>query len=219
MEGFSFRGLTIRWEVQAVVAVLAAGLGTVVELNASTLAYRLVGIGALACAGVLGGLAAWPAVATVKVFLSHSVSAEERVVLLRLRDLASLDGIRVEISRRELFRDHAGKRGLPRRTKTAIDRSHLLLAIITSPIDLPTETELAYAKAKGKFTVPIVGPHVETRAVFARFPYMIRSFPEQSEDKIQAAAADFLQGRNVSKRVQKTVRAVVGISLALLSER
>ena len=219
MDGLRFGGLTISSEAQVGAAALAATLVGVVGFSATTLGCRLVGVAAVACASLLVAVAAWRRVAPVRVFLSPCVNAEEAVTLLRLRDLASAHGIRIEISRRDVFRAYAGKPALPGRTKAAIDRSHLMLVIITGPIDLATATELAYGKATRKLTVPIVGPDVETRAVFGRFPYMIRTFPQKSGERAQAAADEFLQGCRVSKRTQKTVRTVVGISLALLSER
>jgi hypothetical protein len=217
VHGLRIRGFTIRWEAIAFLALLAAALGVCVTSIATTSAWRLAGNCALGCAVVLGGLAVRTALTAVRVFLTHSVNAEQEVLLLRLKDLASGHGVEVEISGRGRFGDRGGTLGLSRRTRSAINRSEVVLAIITTTIDLVTESELDYARSKGKLIVPIIGPHVETRAVSGKFGKMIRSFPEQSEDGVQAA--EFLQGTNSSKRVQEGVRTVIGIGVELLKGR
>jgi hypothetical protein len=103
VEHVKFRGFSMLWLVPVIFGLVIAGLGAIIWLKVPSLPYRLLGSIAVACGGVLVGLGIWPTVALARVFLSHSVGAEDRVTLLRLRDLASAHRIRVEISQTELF--------------------------------------------------------------------------------------------------------------------
>jgi hypothetical protein len=90
--------------------------------------------------------------------------------------------------------------------------------VITGPIGVSVESELRYAKRKDKLTVPIVGRDVEDGALFGELPHAIRPFPGGSQEQIQAAITEFLQQHNVNKNLERIIRPLVGIGLALLSE-
>ncbi len=211
-------GFSVVWLAPVLVGLVIAGLGAIIALKVPSFSYRVVAFIAVACGSALVGLAIWPTLTVARVYLSHAVGPGDSVTLLRLKDLASANGIKVENPRRELFRLDLPAQGLPHGIRAAIDRSDFVLALITAPVDLAAERELAYAEARNKLIVPIVGLLVEHRSHFGRFPRLIRPLPDQSDEQMQAEITMFLRRYRVGRRLEKTVRQLVGISLGLLSE-